>query len=127
MMPASRPVRSVAPDEDAIVAWRKAQELCERPEREAEADEEMSLEQYCQKIKPGITALKDYAIKTLRDKLVKKLSRDAQREPPPSDNVVVPLPTWRGLSANGTVVLSVAGVGVLAPHGLSRLLRSLSD
>jgi hypothetical protein len=74
-------------DKDAIVAWRKAKELCERLEREAEADAGMSLEQYCQKIKPGLTALreamyKDYAIKTLRDNLVNSLNRDARREPP---------------------------------------------
>jgi hypothetical protein len=84
-------------DEDAIVAWRKAQELCERLEREAEADEEMSLEQYRQKIKPGITALrkamcKDHDIGALREHLVKKLNHDAQREPrlrPPTGSVVV--------------------------------------
>jgi hypothetical protein len=74
-------------DEDAIVAWRKAKELCARLEGEAEADEGMSLEQYYQKIKPGLTALrkamyKDYAIKTLRDNLVNSLNRDARREPP---------------------------------------------
>lgn len=74
-------------DEDAIVAWRKATELCARLEREAEADAGMGLEQYRQKIKPGLTALreamrKDPGMQALREKLVKDDSRDARREPP---------------------------------------------
>jgi hypothetical protein len=72
-------------DKDAIAAWHKAQELCERLEREVESDEEMSLEQYRQKIRPGMTALreairKDHDIEALRENLVKILSRDAARQ-----------------------------------------------
>jgi hypothetical protein len=85
-------------DEHAIADWRKAHELCERLEREAEADEEMSLEQYRRKIKPGMTALReamcqDHDIAALREKMVENLNRDARREPrlhPPSGSVVVP-------------------------------------
>jgi hypothetical protein len=76
-------------DKDAIVAWRKAQELCARLEREAEADAGMSLEQYRQKIKPGLTALreamcKDRGMEALRTKLVKDDSRDAARQATPA-------------------------------------------
>jgi hypothetical protein len=76
-------------DKRAIVAWRKAQELCTRLEREAEADAGMSLEQFRQKIKPGLTALreamyKDPGMQALRAKLVRKLNRDAARQATPA-------------------------------------------
>lgn len=79
----------VLEDNDAIVDWDEAKELCARLEREAEADGPMSDEQYRQKIKPGLTALRkamcqDHDIAALREQLVDSLNRDAQRQPRPT-------------------------------------------
>jgi hypothetical protein len=77
--------RAVAGGQRRHRGLAQAQELCEQLEREAAADEGMSLEQYCQKIEPGMTAMreamcKDHDIAVLREKLVKDLNRDAARQ-----------------------------------------------
>jgi hypothetical protein len=101
-------------DKRAIAAWRKAQELCQRLEREAEADEEMSLEQYRRKIRPGTKALReamcqDHDIEKLREKLVGKLNHDAKQLKPSPATSPTPEQTASSASLREAFAKAIAG------------------